>query len=296
MKIRLISGSVYVALLIGFYLLKVLVHDVCFDVLLYAFALIGSFEMLRAMKDKITKTEKWIVLGFAVVCIPVCSIFEFYFQTGLQMTAVLSFALTVALLTLLVFKHEETTMENLSVALLSAIYPSVLLCVLVLVNHAPVLPALTSVAFGSDLLILFVLVLSPISDSLAYVFGMLLRKKFPKKMAPTISPNKTVVGGIGGLVGGVLGAAALYFIYNAIAGSFENMGLWLCVYLAIGLLAAVATAFGDLVESCIKRKVGVKDMGKIMPGHGGVLDRIDGTMFAAVAVYLVFALVRVFVA
>ena len=70
------------------------------------------------------------------------------------------------------------------------------------------------------------------------------------------------------------------------------MGLWLPVYLVIGLFSAVATAFGDLVESCIKRKVGLKDMGKIMPGHGGVLDRIDGTLFASIVVYFAFILLR----
>ena len=132
--------------------------------------------------------------------------------------------------------------------------------------------------------------ISPVADSLAYVFGRLFGKKMPDKMAPAISPNKTVIGGIGGLLGGVLGAVALYFIYNALApqGSFENMYVWLPVYIAIGFLAAATTAFGDLVESCIKRKIGIKDMGNIMPGHGGILDRIDGTLFASVAVYLAF--------
>ena len=61
-----------------------------------------------------------------------------------------------------------------------------------------------------------------------------------------------------------------------------------------GLLGAAATEFGDLVESCIKRKVGIKDMGKIMPGHGGVLDRIDGTLFASMVVYLAFSVVRMY--
>ena len=109
-----------------------------------------------------------------------------------------------------------------------------------------------------------------------------------------ISPNKTVIGAIGGLVGGALGAGIIYFTYNAIAGSFENMGLWLTVYLLIGLLAAAATEFGDLVESCIKRKLGLKDMGKIMPGHGGVMDRIDGSLFAAFVVYFLFILLYLF--
>ena len=100
-----------------------------------------------------------------------------------------------------------------------------------------------------------------------------------------------VIGGIGGLVGGVLGAAALYFIYGAVAGTYDNMSLVLPVYLGIGLIGAVATEFGDLVESCIKRKVGIKDMGKIMPGHGGVLDRIDGTLFATLVTYLSFIVI-----
>ena len=134
--------------------------------------------------------------------------------------------------------------------------------------------------------------ISPFADSLAYVFGRFLKGKFPKKMAPVVSPNKTVIGGIGGLVGGAVGAAILYFAYNAVAGSFAQMYLWLPVYLLIGLLAAAATEFGDLVESCIKRKVDIKDMGKLMPGHGGILDRIDGTQFAAVVVYLSFIIIH----
>ena len=291
MKIRLISGSVYVALLIVFYALKVLAHDLCFDLLIYAFALMGTFEILRATEGKTTKAERGIVFAFSIGCIPACAVLEFYRQAGLQTAAAALFLLSVALLALFVLRHEETTIENVGVSFLSATYPTLFLCVLALANHAPALPALSAVAFNSDLLILFILVISPFADSFAYLFGKFLRNKFPKKLAPNISPNKTVVGGIGGLVGGLVGAIVLYFVYNATVGSFENIGLWLSVYLAIGLLAAVATAFGDLVESCIKRKVGIKDMGNIMPGHGGVLDRIDGTMFATVVVYLAFALV-----
>ena len=114
-------------------------------------------------------------------------------------------------------------------------------------------------------------------------------------MAPKLSPNKTVIGGIGGLVGGMLGAVILYFSYNAVCGSMDSMYVWLPVYVVTGLIAAAATALGDLVESSIKRKVGIKDMGKIMPGHGGVLDRIDGTIFTTLAVYLVFTIVYILV-
>ena len=145
-------------------------------------------------------------------------------------------------------------------------------------------------------MIVFVFTVSPVCDVFAFFFGRMFKKQFPDKLAPEISPNKTIIGGIGGLVGGVATAAVIYFVYNAITGvGYVNMHIWLPVYLAIGFLAAAATEFGDLVESCIKRKLGIKDMGNIIPGHGGVLDRIDGTLFASVAVYLIFALLRLLV-
>jgi len=65
--------------------------------------------------------------------------------------------------------------------------------------------------------------------------------------------------------------------------------------LLLGVLLALITAFGDLVESCIKRKAGIKDMGKIMPGHGGVLDRLDGTLFATIVVYAAFTFLSILV-
>lgn len=291
MKIRLLSGSCYVAILIAFYCLKIFVHDFCFDALIYAFALLGTGEMLRAMKEKTTKPQRAIVTAYSIVAVPLCALGEYFYGSGFTAICVCTLLLAVALLSLLVFDHEKTSMENLGVALLSAVYPTLLLCVLALANHAVCPPRLERYAFNSSLMMLFIFVVSPCSDSIAYVFGCSMRKRFPKKMAPNISPNKTVIGGIGGLVGGVLGAAALYFIYGAVVGTYDNMHLILPVYLGIGLIGAVATEFGDLVESCIKRKVGVKDMGKIMPGHGGVLDRIDGTLFTTLVTYLAFIVI-----
>ncbi len=288
MKIRLISGTCYIAILAVAFLLKIFVHDLCFDALVYLFSVIGGFEMLRAMGEKTTKTQKAIVFGFNLVCVPGCALMEgllFGGGHGVAFLSALYFVLAVTELSLLVAKHEETSLESVGVSLLSATYPTLFLGLLTLTNHI-------SGVFSSDLAILFIFVISPIADSLAYVFGRFLKKYFPKKMAPVVSPNKTVIGGIGGLVGGVLGGGLLYVIYNAVAGSFEKVYLYLPIYLGVGLLLAVATAFGDLVESCVKRKVGLKDMGKIMPGHGGVLDRIDGSMFATVAVYACFILLN----
>ena len=305
MKKRIISGVCYAAILLGFFLLKIFVHTFCFDVLIYAFALLGTFEMLRAMKDKMTKAERVIVFIFTIICIPACALSEYYFRYGLHVTSVCFVAMGTILLSLLVLRHEETTPENLGVAFFSSLYPTLLLMVLVLVNHVsdPVAalqgkyPAtLAEIAFNSDLLIVFVFAVSPVSDTFAFFFGRFFKKRFPDKLAPDISPNKTIIGGIGGLVGGLVTALITYFVYNAITGvGYVDMQIWLPAYLAIGFVAAAATEFGDLVESCIKRKLGIKDMGNIRPGHGGALDRIDGTLFAGVAVYLAFALIRLLV-
>jgi phosphatidate cytidylyltransferase len=284
-------------LLAAFFCLKIFLPygDFYFDGLLYAFALIGTFEMLRAVKEKTTKAERALVYVFTAITIPASVVMRQFYGIGFSALAVCFFALAVALLSLLVIRHEETSLESLGFSFLSAVYPNVFLTVMSLMNHAVAPLALQSFGFDSRILILFVFVVSPCSDSIAYVFGCSMGKRFPKKMAPTLSPKKTVIGGIGGLVGGLLGAAALYFIYNAIAGSYAQMYIWLPVYLLIGLVASVATMFGDLVESCIKRKLGLKDMGNIMPGHGGALDRLDSAFYSTVLVYLAFSIISLIV-
>ena len=291
MKIRLISGSCYVALLIGFFCLKVFVHDFFFDGLLYAISLLGTFEMLRAIKDKTTAAQRIVTYAYAIVALPTVALGEYFLGEGLLIMGVGFFVFALAVLCLLVVRYLETSLEGTGLTLFAGVYPILLLCLLSLTNHAVAPAALQKFAFDSRLLILLVFVIAPCADSIAYVFGMSFRKRFPKKMTPNLSPNKTIIGGIGGLVGGVLGALILYFIYNGVCGSFDKMYVWLPVYLGVGLVTSVATAFGDLVESSIKRKLGIKDMGKIMPGHGGALDRIDSVLFANIVVYVAFSLV-----
>lgn len=295
MKIRLISGACYVALLSAFFCLKVLLPapygDFAFDVLIYAFSLIGAYEMLRALKEKTTKTERILTIVYALATIPVCAVCEYAFGKGFLSATICFFAFALALAFLLVAEHETTTLESVGLSLFTALYPVFLLVFLVLCNHETGIARVAKYGFDSRLLLLLIFIVSPCADSIAYVFGISFKKYFPKKFAPKLSPNKTVIGSIGGLVGGMLGALILYFIYNATAGSYDRMATVLPIYLIVGLLASIATAFGDLVESSIKRKVGLKDMGKIMPGHGGALDRLDGTFFATLVVYAVFEII-----
>lgn len=122
------------------------------------------------------------------------------------------------------------------------------------------------------------------ADICAYLFGSLLKGP---KLWPRFSPNKTWSGFVGGLLGGT--AAAVLIVTVAAAGpilgenlSFTHVGLPLAAL--IGLAGALATMAGDLWESALKRRYGVKDSGDLIPGHGGLLDRVDGLMFAVVVV------------
>ena len=105
-----------------------------------------------------------------------------------------------------------------------------------------------------------------------------------KKLCPKLSPKKTWSGAIGGTIGGIIASVVVYLIFKPTVNFFSPI----LMFVLIGLFASIVNIFGDLFESFIKRKVGIKDMGKIMPGHGGVLDRIDGTSFVFAFMYLVF--------
>ena len=126
------------------------------------------------------------------------------------------------------------------------------------------------------------------NDTLAYCTGMLFGKH---KMAPKLSPKKSWEGA----VGGILGAMLLGFIYGMVFRNRMDSGLpQIVCSLACGAGAVIST-IGDLAASAIKRNHGIKDYGRLIPGHGGVLDRFDSMLFAAPAIYYSIELVQRFI-
>lgn len=123
--------------------------------------------------------------------------------------------------------------------------------------------------------ILFLFAVVWATDILAYFVG---RAVGGPKLAPSISPGKTRSGALGGAVGGVVAGLLL-----ASAVGAGNLG----TLAAVALLLSVVSQAGDLSESWVKRRSGVKDSGKLIPGHGGVMDRVDGLVAAAFALYVI---------
>ncbi len=137
-------------------------------------------------------------------------------------------------------------------------------------------PMITLMALGNDpiarehYLIFFLLAVVWATDSGAYLFGRVIGGP---KLAPVISPSKTWSGAVGGTLGGT--AVGLIFAHQ-----FWQQQYTLVIVLAVAL--TVATQLGDMFESYVKRITNTKDSGVLLPGHGGILDRIDGLLFAAV--------------
>jgi phosphatidate cytidylyltransferase len=126
--------------------------------------------------------------------------------------------------------------------------------------------------------ILFVVFIVVANDTAAYFVGRSLGRR---KLAPELSAKKTVEGLAGGFIAGLIVASVL-----ATFPAWEAIGI--ARGLVAGAVIGVAVPLGDAVESMVKRSLGVKDMGSVLPGHGGMLDRIDGFLFAVPAIYYLF--------
>jgi phosphatidate cytidylyltransferase len=129
--------------------------------------------------------------------------------------------------------------------------------------------------------VLLLLAIVMASDTLAFFVGHAVGRH---RLAPALSPGKTVEGALGGVVGGVLAALALR--------AWGPLELPLADALALGAIVAGLGIVGDLDESLLKRWAGVKDSGSLFPGHGGALDRLDGLLFGAPILYYYFLVAR----
>lgn len=122
------------------------------------------------------------------------------------------------------------------------------------------------------------------NDTGAYLCGTLLSRYFPARLFPRISPHKSWVGSIGGGILVLLMAATLYYLIPSV---HLNLAQWI----GFGFTVCVFGTWGDLVESLFKRRLGIKDSGRILPGHGGLLDRFDSALLAIPATVIYFQLV-----
>ncbi len=231
-----------------------------FAVLIFTVTLAGMWEYNQMAFGRGFLLEKTEAFGFTVLL----------FLTVLQSSIHIIFALltlsviAVLMLNLLRMKKQGTDLSHVAKVLLGILYIPLLMSHFILIR-------------GTDsgvLWIWFILVMAFTGDTVAYYIG---RRFGKRKLLPEVSPGKTVEGTVGLILGSIAGCLLFkMFFFPSLAVGHAAV---------LGLLGSVTGQLGDLSESALKRAAGVKDSGTILPGHGGILDRLDCLMFITPFVY-----------
>jgi len=281
MKTRIIVAAVLLPL---FFAALFFFPPYILAVVISVIAAIGSYELFKASnnvlapKDNIPAPMRPVVYTIIIAALIPLAVYysNLLLASAALMQAVSILTIFFILLSLLVidFLLNPKSVKRIRLRQLPVIFVAALIIPYMLSS----LVGLRMLPSG-HLLVLIPIIVTIVTDSGAYFTGVAIGKR---KAFPNISPNKTVEGYIGGTIAGV----ASLLIYGFILDLATQHVISYPVLILYGVIGSVLTGFGDLVFSWIKRKCGVKDYGNILPGHGGILDRFDGMIFSAPAMYL----------
>lgn len=259
-KTRLISGIFLIAIA----LLTIGYGSYVLLFTLMAVSLIGMRELYLVMKVHDGKFEILELMGYAGAIL-------YYVAAWLDFERYGFMAVIGGLILIMfvyVFGYPKYHANQIMSAYFGIIYVAVMLSFIMLTRNLE----------GGKFLVWLIFLCSWGCDTCAYCVGKLIGKH---KMAPILSPKKSVEGGIGGVAGAaLLGMLYAYVTKGDIAG-----------YAVICMVGALISMVGDLAASAIKRNQGIKDYGKLIPGHGGILDRFDSVIFTAPVIYFLAKLI-----
>ena len=290
---RIITGAVILIVIVAAVLLKQF-SNLIFDAFLLVLSYGALYEVIKVYKNAGKKIDVLVYIFPALFC----TIFNLEKNTFKALGYIL-FACLVYVMYLLIKEiicyavnraktenynleaQHSTLFDSTKFSLMTLVYPTLVLTMFLGLNHL-------SYAL-SYLGIVLAFAISMLTDTFALFLGMAFGRH---KLAPEVSPGKTVEGMFGGLFGGIVGAGCVYlfFRFTPYFSADVNSTLVLVVVLLLGIFGSLADQLGDLVESALKRKVNIKDCGHIFPGHGGFMDRVDGLMFTSALIFIVFAL------
>ena len=253
-------------------------ETVVFAIVMALLCLIGCFEMLRCTEliKKYALSVPVLGLSLALPLLP-------YWYDSAKVEHVCLMALIVLalyLFTIMTFSRGKITLANVGSAYLSCFYIIAAFMALSLLRYR--------VAAG-EYVYLICFVGAWVTDTFAYFCGFLFGKH---KLIPDVSPKKTIEGSIGGTLFCILAMVGYGWIVQLVSkGSVTANYLTLSVS---GLFIAIVAQVGDLLMSAIKRTYGIKDYGKLFPGHGGVLDRFDSVLAVALVLIVISSVSNLF--
>lgn len=293
MKQRVITAILMAIVFIPFFFLGGWFITFLFSILSY----IAMYELITMYQSKrnIPNVCKYIIPLFSSIIVLFSS-----FATAEDIIYVLLVEL-MFLLILPIF-NKKIEMKDVIFFIFGIIYSGISFAIIVTVRNIEMLYQDASIRLFDGLniyavgliLFIFVLLSTMLTDIAAYQFGI----KFGKhKLCPSISPKKSIEGSIAGTIAGALGGTLFMVILqftlskeyaNAIKlFKIDNIYLYALAIFGVALLLSIAGQLGDLIASKIKREYNIKDYGKIFPGHGGVLDRFDSSIYS----FLVFIII-----
>lgn len=258
-------------------LVTILSGGIVLALTLYLVSLVGFLELTKACgireKDS-TKLNALEIMGLiAISCYYAAT---YFFRTAdCFMIAVILFLM--ALMSVYVFGFPKFTANQVMAAYFSLIYAPVMLSFVFLTRELE----------SGIYLVWAIFISSWISDTCAYLVGVFIGKH---KLAPVLSPKKSIEGSIGGIAGSAIVGALFGLYLDKVLGAGEFVVL-LAVVSAAG---SVISQVGDLAASAIKRNHDIKDYGKLIPGHGGIMDRFDSVIFTAPITYFLIILLTKF--
>lgn len=258
---RTLSGIIYIALLIG----AILFSNTTFLLLFGFFLLVSVYEFCKLYQIN-------QVLGFATAILIGSS---FFITNNSDLNSIYLVVLPFSIYQIIYLfnqkpYHNQTVLHKLIHLIGYVILPFLIISQLSF-NQNNYVPSI--------LLSIFIMIWC--NDTFAYICGKLFGKH---KLYEKISPKKTIEGFIGGLIFTQI-AAFIMFKYLDVQNT--SLLFWMCIGLGISIIGTI----GDLVESKYKRQANIKDSGSIMPGHGGILDRLDSILFAAPFLFLIYKII-----
>lgn len=256
---RSITGVIYVVLLLG----TVFLSSDAFDFLFMAFGLACLYEFKKIVRIK----GYYIFLAYLALW----WVYIYLVQDGDLVTVLMLLTITVDLaLLMFLFSNRPRKFTNFQKFVIAVFYIGGGCIFLTMIPYKQ--------EDFAQFLIMGIFILIWVNDTFAYLVGRAFGRT---KLFPSVSPKKTIEGSVGGLIFALVAAYIL---------SWYETKLTVAQWMAMAALIVVAGSLGDLLESKFKRMAGVKDSGAILPGHGGIWDRLDSLVFAAPFAYLILNL------
>ncbi|MCK5535764.1 MAG: phosphatidate cytidylyltransferase [Bacteroidales bacterium] len=255
-------------ILTGFLFAVVVIGSILFDKYIYlAFAslviILGILEFSRLVKSEGYHLSKTLLVTSSIsILLAFFILIEFESFIGLFISVLLNASILISEL----YKKQKNPFINISYSVFAQIYIALPFALLIYLLSLP--------GYFYPYLALSIFILIWTNDTFAYIFGSTLGKN---KLFERISPKKSWEGAIGGGASSIV-VAYILSTYLPIISTID--------WIIVGLLIAVFSNFGDLIQSLYKRSINIKDSGNILPGHGGILDRFDSFIFASPIVVL----------